>query len=85
MKKELPPPFGTLTKVLELINNTRNPEAAKVLKEIIAELTSERMARNEKMYKELYQFAHRVMSVRGKKTPEEVAILPAVVKILLKR
>ena len=37
------------------------------------------------MLKELDGFVHRVLSPRGKKTPEEVAILPAVVKILLKR
>lgn len=85
MKKGLPPPFGTLTEVLELISKGRIPEAEKVLKRVIEEVTSERAARNAEMLKELDGFVHRVLSVRGKKTPEEVAILPAVVKLLLKR
>ena len=85
MKKGLPPPFGTLTEVLELISKSRIPEAEKVLKRVIEEVTSERAARNAEMLKELDGFVHRVLSPRGKKTPEEVAILPAVVKLLLKR
>jgi len=49
------------------------------------ELANERGARNEELLKKLDKFAARVMSPRWKKTPEEVAILPAVVKLLLKR
>ena len=85
MKKGLPPPLGTLTEVLELISKTRNQEAAKLLKKIIEELTSERADKNTELLKKLNKFAARILSPRGKKTPEEVAILPAVVKLLLKR
>ncbi|MCR4819352.1 MAG: hypothetical protein K5841_10385 [Fretibacterium sp.] len=51
----------------------------------VMEPASERAANNEELCQELREFTHRLLSSRGKKTPEEVAILPAVVKLLLKR
>lgn len=84
-KSKLPPPYTALEGVAAYLQKSDITSAQRALKRLMEELTSERMARNEKMYKELYQFAHRVMSVRGKKTPEEVAALPTVLKMLLKR
>jgi len=85
MKEKLPPPYGALEGVMAFLQKSDITAAQKAVKKLMEELASEKTARNEEMLKELHEFAHRVMSVRGKKTPEEVAILPAVVKLLLKR
>lgn len=84
-KTKLPPPYSTLEGVAAMLGKCDVQAAQKAIKKLMEELTSERAARNAEMLKELDGFVHRVLSPRGKKTPEEVAILPAVVKMLLKR
>lgn len=85
MKSKLPPPYTALEGIAAYIQKSDVTSAQRALKRLMEELANERAARNDVLLKELHEFAHRVMSVRGKKTPEEVAILPAVVKLLLKR
>lgn len=85
MKSQLPAQYGALEAVQAFLQKNDLQSAQKALKRLMQELADERAARNAELLGELYKFAHRVMSLRGKKTPEEVAILPAVVKLLLKR
>ena len=85
MKEKLPPPYGALEGVMSFLQKSDITAAQKAVKKLMEELASEKTARNEELLGKLYKFVNRVMSSRRKKTPEEVAILPAVVKMLLKR
>ena len=84
-KSKLPPPYTALEGVAAYLQKSDITSAQRALKRLMEELANERGARNEELLKKLDKFAARVMSPRWKKTPEEVAILPAVVKLLLKR
>ena len=85
MKDKLPPPYGALEGVMAFLQKSDITAAQKAVKKLMMDIADERTARNAELYEKLYKFVNHVMSARGKKAPEEVAILPAVVKLLLKR
>lgn len=84
-KSKLPPPYTALEGISAYLQKSDITSAQRALKRLMEELANERADKNTALLKKLDKFAARILSPRGKKTPEEVAILPAVVKILLKR
>jgi len=85
MKSKLPAPYGALDGILAYLQKSDVTAAQKAVRRLMEEISDERAAQNAELLKKLDAFASRLLSGRGKKTPEEVAILPAVVKLLLKR
>jgi hypothetical protein len=84
-KGTVPSAYGGLAAVQAHLQKADVTAAQRALKKLIEDLSAERTANNEEVYVLMRKFVKRVMSPRGKKTPEEVAILPAVVKLLLKK
>ncbi len=86
MKKgTVPSAYGALAAVQAHLQKADVTAAQKALKQLISDLSTERAIQNAEIYQYMGKFVKRVLSSRGKKTPEEVTALPTVLKMLLKR
>lgn len=74
-----------LNAALEHFEKGETEEAAGIISNAQRSLYETEVVRNTALIDRLYQFVERVASNTKDKTPEEVAILPAVIQMLLTR